>query len=101
MDQGPAGLQSPTAITYERAVLALSRTRDLIGWVKAHLGQITPEVIDIAIQLNAILGPLLEEYFRKYGDAAGFEVLRQVMAWGPVKRSVESSTAGPSPDSTE
>ncbi len=60
-----AGFQSPASVTCERATKALSRTRRLIDWMSTHLGQNTPEAIDVAIHLNATLThPQMEQYFQ-------------------------------------
>lgn len=97
VDHGPDGLQAPTSITRERATQALSRSRKLIGWMTEHLGQLTPEAIDAAIQLDATLTPKMEDYFREHGEAAGLDLLRQMMDWSLAQARGELSTCIASP----
>lgn len=101
VDHGPTGLQSPASITCERATQALGRSRELIGWMRAHLGQLTPEAIDAAIQLDAYLTPKMEEYFREHGEAAGLDLVRQMMDWSSAQARGELSTGNASPSAAE
>lgn len=81
VDHTPAGLRSPASISCEQATEALVRTGNLIEWMSAHLAPLTPEAIEAAAHLNAVLTPKLEEFFLEHGDVAGFTLLRQMMAW--------------------
>lgn len=96
VEHGPDGMQSPTSTTCERATQALSRSRKLIGWMTEHLGQLTPEAIEAPIQLDAYLTPKMENYFREHGEAAGLDLLRQLMDWSLAQaRGASNCTASP------
>lgn len=97
VDQWPAGIQSPASITPARAAEALSRTEELIEWISARLAQVTPEAVDVAIQLNAVLTAKMEEYFEQHGAAAGLELVRAFVEWGFSQTASEAATTSHSP----
>lgn len=78
MSTDEMALSAPSSVT-QRAIEDARRVVELLGGI---LGQMSPEAIEYALQLNEVLTPLLDRHVQEHGDAAALQVARDLVAWG-------------------
>jgi AbiV family abortive infection protein len=82
VDRRDGGVASPSSVTHDDAERAIEDARRVVELLSGILGQMSPEAIEYALQLNEVLTPVLDRYVQEHGDAAGLQVARDLVAWG-------------------
>lgn len=77
-----AGVLECPSVTEERAEQVLSDARRVVAWLGKTYAQVSPEAIEFAQQLTAVLTPALDQYVSDHGEEAGLDVARGIVHWG-------------------
>ncbi|MCA0297165.1 MAG: AbiV family abortive infection protein [Actinobacteria bacterium] len=91
VDRRVGGVVSPSAVTHDDAERAMEDARRVVELLSGILGQMSPEAIEYALQLNEVLTPVLDRCVQEHGDAAGLQVARDLFALGQSLSDTEST----------